>query len=222
MGLLRRGAVLVVNDNAVRIYRTADTRYNAIGIVDMEMFETLQTGAQLRRLTSKVNCYAWNAELIDLKPYTSSDLRSGFVDYEKQLQGMPPRICKLLSFEQNDRKRLRLAKAALRFLHDFESAHRGGQFTMNWDFVPRGSQRIHLGGNPGSGASVNARKALKVISEVICQEDFDLLLQRLVLEKSASQLCKEQCVGRREIRRKFSGAMAGLANAYDRFIPLGE
>lgn len=218
--LIERGAVVIVQDNVGRLYRTEDARRSEVGRVALERVKSLISDGVLQASGSDSNRYRWTGR----QDKSAGDLRVNrdILDdpATDPTPGMPPRLRRLLRFERNASQRSRLIKAVMRFCADMDMANRGGKLTMSWDFVPRGKTRQTAGAQNVTG--VGARRAMNLLNEKLGTDTVHFLSQVLILEKTAQKICHDTGLSRRVFRRVLEAAVNDLADAYDLLIPAND
>lgn len=210
--------MLGLRGNTVLVFRSRDMRCGAVGRVDALCVDELQADGVLMEAEGADACYVWSGQPI--KEAQASNETKRVVDDAGQPLVRPgsARLEAVLAFEKNDKNRMRLVKAALRFCHAVDQAQRGGQFTMNWEFVPRGAGRKRSGGQSDVMTRARSRQDLERLTTTLGTESTHLLQQVLVFEKPMKRLGMQLGLGRRALDRRFQLAMYDLADAFDNTV----
>ena len=213
--LMQRGAMVIMQGEFCDVYRSTDVRRGKVGCVAWSCVEACLADGLLKRHGAAEHKYVLKGGLIPKLVGAREQEVPSHPNGGGEIFDIPPRLNKLLGFETNRARRVRLVKAAVRFSHAFEASNCGRQYTMNWAFVPRGSGRGSYGSREGGFANPKAREAMKKLSDILGPDNMFFLTQVLVFERSAAQVCFETGIGRRAFRQKFRQAVIALAEAYD-------
>lgn len=224
--VLARGGMLVAGADGHRVYRTGDARRGCVGILPDEMVARLKADRALVALCDRAERWGWReghalpAGMVrpdaPASPKTSGS-RTG--------QANSPRARSATVLEaalggiEDQRARERLARAAMRFLRDYEAQSLSRSVTMNWSFELRGNKGRHFDGAAGlPERSLSARAALVRMTEILGKRRFALVECALVKQHSQRRLGTDFGMGVRGVLEALRQGLCDIAEAYDHCI----
>ena len=221
--VLARGGMLVAGADGHRVYRTGDARRGCVGILPDEMVARLKADRALVALCDRAERWGWRE---------GHALPAGMVrrdapatSFPKAGQPNSPRARSATVLEaalggvEDQRERERLARAAMRFLRDYEAQSLSRSVTMNWSFELRGNKGRHFGGTAGlPERSLSARAALERMAEILGARRFALVECALVKQHSQRRLGTDFGMGVRGVLEALRQGLSEVAEAYDHCI----
>ena len=209
---LKNGGMLISHGACADVYRSRDARRSAMCVIEKACFTPLISAGLLHRLEGNEDRWIWVAS-----PTGKNTLQA------PRVQASKARPSGALEFtlraEADAARQAYLARAAFRYMSDYEVFHKGTCVTMNWSFVPSGKARQAQRSAGMDAVSLNAGRVLEILNARLNKQEARLLNAILVQSKPVFQLVDDFGVKRDELARLGLGALNRLAEAYDMIIP---
>ena len=209
---LKNGGMLISHGACADVYRSRDARRSVMCVIEKACFTPLISAGLLHRLEGNEDRWIWAASQTG-----KNTLRA------PRVQASKARPSGALEFtlraEADAARQAYLARAAFRYMSDYEVFHKGTCVTMNWSFVPSGKARQAQRSAGMDAVSLNAGRVLEILNARLNKQEARLLNAILVQSKPVFQLVDDFGVKRDELARLGLGALNRLAEAYDMIIP---
>ena len=120
---MRRGAMVIKQGEFCDVYRSTDARRGKVGCVACSCVEACLADGLLKRHGAAEHKYVLKGGLVPKLVGAREQEVQCHPNGGGEIFEIPPRLNKLLSFETDHARRVRLAKAAVRFSHAFEASN---------------------------------------------------------------------------------------------------
>ena len=219
--VLTRGGMLVQGVDGYRVYRTQDARRGCVGLLAFEVVERLKTEGALVALCEAGQRLSWRDGHALPEGMAVSDVDVGPDMTRAKTRRAPSAtvleaVLKRIDEPQDSE---RLARAAMRFLRDYEAQSNSRSVTMNWSFELSG----HKGGHRGAMAglperSLSARAALSLMTEILGARMFALVECALVKGFAQRRICADFGMSAPRVLDALRQGLGQVADAYDHHI----
>ncbi len=219
--VLAHGGMLLQSADGYRVCRTMDARRGCVGVLAFELVERLKAEGALVAQCALGQRWTWReGHALPAAARSSSTTPRA---ERKQMQAGRMRSASVLEAalkrDDDPRDRNRLARAAMRFLRDYETQSTSRSVTMNWSFELSGQTRGHRGASAGlPERSLSARAALGRIAEVLGPRQFALVESVLVKGHTQRRICADFGISTRRVHEALRQGLQQVAHTYDHYI----
>lgn len=213
--VLRCGGMLVAGKDGYMVYRSRDARRARAGVLSIDEFETLHAAGELSALPDNAERWVWRNcdEEAAITPVPIPDAMSFAGARAKPDRRSIFEI--VLTHIADPHQREWLARAAARFMRDYEQQSATQSVTMRWEF-DRGRVNGRRHGALGmSEMSLSAQKALGQIRETLGTEDFELIERVLIGRHSKRRLCYDFALKADALIARLAKLFEQVARLYD-------
>lgn len=210
--------MLIPHEYGCEVYRTKDARRGFVGLLSNETFARLKDELAVAKLPELEDRWGLRAEhrqvLLEL---SDSPIAKRPPPVKRTLRARSATVLEaVLSGADDPEDKDRMARAAMRFLRDYELQSAGPSVTMNWSFEltgHKGSQRGGIAGIPAR--SLSAQATLKQVTDTLGERLFALLECVLIKQYSRRRICADLGMKRATILDVLRQGLRQLAHVYD-------
>lgn len=212
------GGMLIPGDDGCEVYRTKDVRRGCVGVLSKEAFARLKDERAVTKLPEVDGRWEWRAGLrLDLPEQISPPTAKGPSPAKRTSRKRPATVLEAaLIGADGPQDKARMARAAMRFLRDYELQSAGPSVTMNWSFEltrHKGGQCSGLAGLPAR--SLSAQAVLQQVADALGERPFALIECALIQQHSQRRLCADFGMNAGAIIDGLRQNLRHLADVYD-------
>ena len=213
--VLRRGGMLVAGKGGYLVYRSRDARRAIAGVLPVGEFEKMRATGELVAISEQAGRWIWGhtGEEAVIAQLPITDVTTLVRAIAKPERRSILEAVLMQATEPHQREWL--ARAAARFLRDYEHQSATQSVTMSWDFDRGSFSGKRRGASGMSEMSLSAQKTLGLIRENLGTGNFELVERVLIARHSKRRLCCDFAWTQDELITRLAKTLERLARLYD-------